>query len=176
MKLLDYAPVEFRDHLATLDNTIKFNKVRLRCELESESKRLASSNLQHYVLTGNEGTGIPEAIYEIGQRLRSLYNITEFVHRDAASMYDFNEGFVSSMLDACKDNCVICIVNAERLGQRGHNNNKTGIEELCNRMANISNTIVILCAKRNQLLELVKGHEKVRGGCKNILHLVDLTH
>lgn len=175
MKLLDYAPVEFRDHLATLDNTIKFNKVRLRCELESESKRLASSNLQHYVLTGNEGTGIPEAIYEIGQRLRSLYHITEFVHRDAASMYDFNEGFVSSMLDACKDNCVICIVNAERLGQRGHNNNKTGIEELCNRMANISNSIVILCGKRNQLLELVKGHEKARGWFQNIFHFEDLT-
>lgn len=175
MKLLDYAPVEFREYLATLDNTIKFNKVRLRCELESESNSLASSTFLHYVLTGNEGTGIPEAINEIRQRLKSIYNITEFAHHDAASMYDFNEGFVSSMIEACKDDTVICIRNAERLGQRGHNNNKTGIEELCNRMANISNSIVILCGKRNQLLELVKGHEKARGWFQNIFHFEDLS-
>ncbi len=175
MRLLDYAPVEFREYLATLDNTIKFNKVRLRCELESESNSLASSIFLHYVLTGNEGTGIPEAINEIRQRLKSIYNITEFAHHDAASMYDFNEGFVSSMIEACKDDTVICIRNAERLGQRGHNNNKTGIEELCNRMANISNSIVILCGKRNQLLELVKGHEKARGWFQNIFHFEDLS-
>ena len=149
---MDYAPVEFKEYLSSLDNSIKFRKVRLRCELESDSVNQPSSTLQHYVLTGNEGAGVSEAIDEIVHRLSSIYNITDFAHHDASSMYDFNEGFVSSMHDACKDNSVICIDNAERLGQRGHNNNKTGIEELCNRMANISNSIVILCGKRNQLL------------------------
>jgi hypothetical protein len=103
MKLLDYAPVEFKEHLETLDNTIKFCKVRHQCELESDTDCLPSSTLQHYVMTGNEGVGIPEAISEIRQRLTSIYNITEYAYHDATSMYDFNEGFVSSMLDACKD-------------------------------------------------------------------------
>ena len=175
MKLLDYAPVEFKEYLETLDNTIKFSKVRLHCELESDSDNKPCSTLQHYVMTGNEGVGIPDAIREIRQRLTDIYKITEYAYHDAASMYDFNEGFASSMPDACKDNMVICIGNAERLGQRGHTNNKTGIEELCNRMANISNSIVILWGKRNQLLELVKGHEKARGWFQYIFHFDDLT-
>lgn len=175
MKLLDFAPVEFREHLTALDNTIKFNKVRLRCELESDSNSLASSTLQHYVLTGNEGTGITEAINEINQRLKSIYNISEFSYSDATSMCEFNEGFVTSMADTCKDNTVICIANAECLGQRGHVNNKTGIEELCKRMASLTNSVVILCGKRNQLLELVKGNEKARGWFQNIFHFEDLS-
>ena len=175
MRLLDFAPVEFREHLTALDNTIKFNKVRLRCELESDSNSLASSTLQHYVLTGNEGTGITEAINEISQRLKSIYNISDFANNDATSMYEFSEGFVTSMADACKDNTLICITNAERLGQRGHNNNKTGIEELCNRIASLTNSVVVLCGKRNQLLELVKGHEKARGWFQNIFHFEDLS-
>ena len=175
MRLLDFAPVEFREHLTALDNTIKFNKVRLRCELESDSNSLASSTLQHYVLTGNEGTGITEAINEISQRLKSIYNISDFAYNDATSMYEFSEGFVTSMADACKDNTLICITNAERLGQRGHNNNKTGIEELCNRIASLTNSVVVLCGKRNQLLELVKGHEKARGWFQNIFHFEDLS-
>ena len=175
MRLLDFAPVEFREHLTALDNTIKFNKVRLRCELESDSNSLASSTLQHYVLTGNEGTGITEAINEISQRLKSIYNISDFAYNDATSMYEFSEGFVTSMADACKDNTLICITNAERLGQRGHNNNKTGIEELCNKIASLTNSVVVLCGKRNQLLELVKGHEKARGWFQNIFHFEDLS-
>ena len=53
---MDYAPVEFKEHLETLDNTIKFCKVRLQCELESDSGNKPCSALQHYVLTGNEGS------------------------------------------------------------------------------------------------------------------------
>ena len=134
MNILDYAPVEFQEHLKALDNTVKFYKVRLRCELESDSDHQASSSLQHYVLTGNEGVGIPEAIDEIRNRLIGIYNITEYIYRDATTMYDFNEGFESSMNEVCKDDTVICIGNAELLGMRGHINNKTGIEELCNKM------------------------------------------
>ena len=33
MNILDYAPVEFQEHLKALDNTVKFYKVRLRCEV-----------------------------------------------------------------------------------------------------------------------------------------------
>ena len=175
MNILDYAPVEFQEHLKALDNTVKFYKVRLRCELESDSDHQASSSLQHYVLTGNEGVGIPEAIDEIRNRLIGIYNITEYIYRDATTMYDFNEGFESSMNEVCKDDTVICIGNAELLGMRGHINNKTGIEELCNKMAKVNNSIVILCGKRNQVLELVKGHEKAREWFQYIFHFEDLT-
>lgn len=175
MNILDYAPVEFQEHLKALDNTVKFYKVRLRCELESDADHRTSSTLQHYVLTGNEGVGIPEAINEIRNRLISIYNITGFNYRDATSMYDFNEGYESSMNEVCKDNTVICIGNAERLGMRGHTNNKTGIEELCNKMTKITNSIVFLCGKHNQVLELVKGHEKAREWFQYIFHFEDLT-
>lgn len=175
MNILDYAPIEFQEHLKALDNTVKFYKVRLRCELESDANHRTSSTLQHYVLTGNEGVGIPEAINEIRNRLISIYNITGFNYRDATSMYDFNEGYESSMNEVCKDNTVICIGNAERLGMRGHTNNKTGIEELCNQMTKITNSIVFLCGKHNQVLELVKGHEKAREWFQYIFHFEDLT-
>ena len=175
MNILDYAPVEFQEHLKALDNTVKFYKVRLRCELESDADHRTSSTLQHYVLTGNEGVGIPEAIDEIRNRLIGIYNITEYIYRDATTMYDFNEGFESSMNEVCKDDTVICIGNAELLGMRGHINNKTGIEELCNKMTKLTNSIVILCGKRNQVLELVKGHEKAREWFQYIFHFEDLT-
>lgn len=172
---MDYAPVELREHLDTLDSTIGFCKARLRCELESDSSSLASSALRHYVLTGNEGTGIPEAVDEIRQRLMSMYHVDKFAHYDAEQRYDYNEGFTSLMNEACNSNTVICIENAELLNQRGHINNNTGIDELCNSMVSLSNSVVILCGKRNQLMELVKGHEKAREWFRNIFHFEDLS-
>lgn len=177
MSLIEYAPIAFKEHLAALDNKIVFKRVRHSCELESddEPENKKSSNYQHYVLTGNEGTGIIEATEELRKRLSHLYNITDISYHDAASMYEFNEGFINSMNDACKDNTLICIGNAERLIQRGHSNNKTGIEELCNKMAGLSDSVVILTGKRSQVLELVKGHEKARGWFQHIFHFDDLT-
>ena len=83
MNILDYAPVEFQEHLKALDNTVKFYKVRLRCELESDSDHQASSSLQHYVLTGNEGVGIPEAI---GQNIKK--------HKPLSVFHNFSFYFV----------------------------------------------------------------------------------
>ena len=169
MNLLDYAPASFKEHLASLDNTVKFNKARIRCELGF------SSTHQHYLLTGNEGVGISEAVHEIQVRINSIYNISNYSYHDAAQMYDFNEGFASSMNEACQENTLICIGNAERLSQKGHTTNRTGMEELCYRMANIKNCVVVLCGKHSQLVELVKGHEKAREWFPYIFHFEDLT-
>ena len=73
MNILDYAPIEFKEHLKVLDNTIKFKEARRLCELESESVNHPCSSIQHYVLTGNEGVGIEEAVKEIHKRIKKLY-------------------------------------------------------------------------------------------------------
>ena len=169
MNLLDYAPADYKEHLRALDNTARFNSARLRCELGFNASH------QHYVLTGNEGVGIPVAVQEIYERMKNIYKVSEYAYHDAAQMYDFNEGFVSSMAEACKDNTLICIGNAERLGMRGHTNNRTGIEELCYKMPIMTNSIVVLTGKNNQLVELVKGNEKIREWFPYIFHFDDLT-
>ena len=85
MNLLAYAPDDFKEHLRALDNMAKFNSARLRCELGF------SATHQHYVLTGNEGVGISDAIQEIQERVKSIYQISEYAYFDAVAMYDFNE-------------------------------------------------------------------------------------
>lgn len=169
MNLLAYAPDDFKEHLRALDNMAKFNSARLRCELGF------SATHQHYVLTGNEGVGISDAIQEIQERVKSIYQISEYAYFDAVAMYDFNEGYNTSMMDVCKNNTLICIGNAERLGMKGHTNNKTGMEELCSKMPNMTNSIVVLSGKNNQLVELVKGHEKAREWFPYVFHFDDLT-
>jgi hypothetical protein len=126
-------------------------------------------------MTGNEGVGIPAAVQEIYERMKKIYNVSEYSYYNAIEMYDFNDGYVSSMADMFKDNTLICIGNAERLGMRGHNNNKTGIEELCNKMSGMTNSVVVLTGKNNQLIELVKGHEKAREWFPYIFRFEDLT-
>ena len=175
MNILDYAPIEFKEHLRVLDNTIKFNKARHLCELESESSEWASSPCLHYVLTGNEGVGINEAVKEIYERLKVIYDISRDSSYDATSMYNCNEGFFSSINDACDSNTLICIRNAEKLSQRGHMNLKTGMEELCDKMTTMTDSVVILCGKHNQIVELVKGHESARDLFPYIFHFDDLT-
>ena len=169
MNLLEYAPTGFKEHLKALDNTARFNSARIRCELGFSSSHL------HYVLTGNEGVGIPEAVQEIYERLKGIYGVSEYAYYDAIAMYDFNEGYVSAMADIFKDDTLICIGNAERLGMRGHTNNKTGMEELCNKMSGMTNSVVVLTGKNSQLVELVKGHEKAREWFPYIFRFEDLT-
>ena len=169
MNLLDFAPTDYKEHLRALDNTARFNNARIRCELGFSSSHL------HYVMTGNEGVGIPAAVQEIYERMKKIYNVSEYAYHDAIEMYDFNDGYVSSMAGMFKDNTLICIGNAERLGMRGHNNNKTGIEELCNKMSGMTNSVVVLTGKNNQLVELVKGDEKAREWFPYIFRFEDLT-
>ncbi len=175
MNILDYAPIEFKEHLKVLDNAIKFKEARQRCELESESIEQTCPPNHHYVLIGNEGVGINEAIKEIQERMSSLYRISDFSYHDAATMYDYNEAFSSSMSEACKNNTLICIDNAEQLNQKGNTNIKTGMEELCTKMSTLNNSVVILCGDNNQIIELVKDHEKAREWFTYIFHFHDLT-
>lgn len=169
MKLLDYAPQDLRDHLLTLEETAKFHQARLCCELGFQGKPL------HYVLTGNEGVGIPEAVQEIYEKMRTIYNITAFHSHNAQTMYDFNDGYASSMSSLSKKDAIICITNAEQLGFKGHNTNKSGMEELCSQMSQMENCVVVLTGRSKQLVEAVKGHEKARDWFQYIFHFDDLT-
>ena len=168
MNLLDYAPTHYKEHLRILDNMVKFNSARLRCELGF------SASHKHYVFTGNEGVGISDAVQEIHERMKNLYKVSGYAYHNAAKMYNFNEGFANSMDDICENNTLICIGNAEHLSMKGHSNNKTGIEELCSRMPNMTNSIVVLTGSK-QLVETVKGHEKAREWFPYIFHFDDLT-
>ena len=164
-----FAPDDFKKHLTVLENKAKFCKARLHCELG------ATSNYQHYVLTGNEGVGKSDAVNEIYQQMVSVSGLTNCVTKDAATMFDFNDGFSSSMNEACQNNILLHIMNAEQLGMKGNINPKSGLEELCNRMATMENSVVVLSGKRSQLLELVKGHEKAKEWFSQIFHFDDLT-
>lgn len=169
MNLTIFAPDDFKEHLKILENKAKFNKARLRCELGF------SSSHQHYVLTGNEGVGKADAVQEIYQRMTDVAGLTDCTTLDAMSMFDANEGFESAMTGACQDNSLLHIKNADRLSMRGNANPKSGIEELCDRMPKMKNSIVVLSGKRSQLLELVKGHEKAREWFSYFFHFDDLT-
>lgn len=169
MGILDYAPNAFKEHLKALDYTIKFNSARLHCDLGG------TTNHQHYVLTGNEGIGIDEAVQEIFSRMKTVSNDAEYCYHDAVIMHDYNEGYESSMAEACKDGKLIHIDHAERLSMKGHISPRTGIEELCSRIPNLKNSIVVLTGKTSQLTELVMGNEKARDFFPYIFHFYDLT-
>ena len=169
MSILDYAPNDFKEHLKALDYTIKFNSARLHCNLGN------TTNHQHYVLTGNEGIGIDEAVQEIFSRMKTVSNDAEYSYHDAVIMHDYNEGYESSMAEACKDGKLIHIDHAERLSMKGHISSRTGIEELCSRIPNLKNSIVVLTGKTSQLTELVMGNEKARDFFPYIFHFYDLT-
>ena len=169
MGILDYAPSDFKEHLKALDYTIKFNSARESCNLGSKIGQ------QHYVLTGNEGIGIDEAVQEIFKRMKMICDDVEYAYNDAVTMHDYNEGYESSMTQACKNNTLIHIDHAERLSMKGHISARTGIEELCSRIPNLDNSIVVLTGKTNQLTELVKGNENARDFFPYIFHFNDLT-
>lgn len=169
MRLTSFAPKDFKEHLRILENTAKFNQARLRCELG------ISNNHQHYVITGNDGVGKTDAVIEIYNRLMEVSGIKSYVEKDAISMYEFNAGFENTLSNVCADNILLHIRNAEKLGMKGDVNHKTGIENLCDMMPKMKNSIVVLSGKRNQLLELVKGHEKAREWFTYMFHFDDLT-
>ena len=169
INLTTFAPDDFKEHLKVLENKAKFYNARLCCELGY------TPYFQHYVLTGNEGVGKTAAVFEIFERLKSASNIKEKQVLDAMSKFDINEGFQSAISNVCRDNILLYIKNAERLSMKGNNNPQSGIEELCDKMSEVKNCVVVLSGKRSQLLELVKGHEKARDWFSLIFHFDDLT-
>ena len=169
MNLSVFAPDDFKEHLRVLENKAKFNSARAHCELG------VTASHQHYVLTGNEGVGKEDAVQEIYHRIMGVSEINSCVIEDAVSMFDANDGFGNSMVNACKDNILLHIKNADRLGMRANINPKTGIEELCDRMPQMKNSIVVLSGKRNQLLQLVKGNERAKVWFTYMFHFDDLT-
>ena len=169
MNLISFAPKEFKEHLKVLENTARFNKARLRCELG------ISHHHQHYVITGNEGVGKRDAVDELYHRMENVYGINVCVEQDATSLFENNEGFENSLSGYCQNNMLLHIRNAEKLGMKGNINPKTGLEDLCNMIPRMKNSVVVLSGKRNQLLELVKGDERAREWFPYMFHFDDLT-
>lgn len=169
INLTTFAPDDFKEHLIVLDNKAKFNRARKRCELGTTTSH------QHYVITGNDGTGKDDAVKEIYERMADISEFRECVTKDAAEMFDATSGFESSLPETCESNILLHIRNAEQLRMRGSANPKTGIDELCNIMPRLINSIIILTGKNSQLLEMVKGHEKARVLFSYVFHFDDLT-
>ena len=169
MNLTTFAPDDFKEHLRTLDNKGKFNRARISCELD------ATTNHQHYVITGNDGVGKEDAVREIFNRVANVTELERCVTMDAATMFDANNGFESSFAEIQEDNILLHIKNAEQLATRGNVNPKLGIEELYSWMSKKNNILVVLTGKRSQLLELVKGNEQARTEFSYIFHFDDLT-
>lgn len=169
MNLTTFAPKEFKEHLTVLDNRAKFNSARLQCELG------LISHFQHYVLIGNDGVGKSDAVQEIYQRMAGISGLVDCITKDAAEMYEPNVGFENTMHEACQDNILLYVKNAEYLDMRSNANPKTGIEELCNMMNLMKNSVVVLSGKRGRLLEIIKGYEKAREYFSIVFHFDDLT-
>lgn len=169
MDLTCFAPAAFQEHLAALDHLAKFNQARLSSELG------ISKEHRHYVLTGNDGVGKSDAVQAIYRRLEEVYGLTSCVERDALALYEPNDGFANGLLEECRSNLLLHIRNAERLSMKGNVNTRTGIEELCHRLSQVENTVVVLSGRRGQLLELVKGHERAREWFSHIFHFDDLS-
>lgn len=169
INLTKFAPDDFKEHLIVLDNKAKFNRARKRCELGTTTSH------QHYIITGNDGTGKDDAVKEIYERMADISEFRECVTKDAAEMFDATSGFESSLPEACESNILLHIRNAEQLRMRGSANPKTGIDELCNIIPRLTNSIIILTGKDSQLLEMVKGHEKARALFSYVFQFDDLT-
>lgn len=169
INLTAFAPDEFKEHLLVLDNKAKFYRARQRCELGSTAIN------QHYVITGNDGVGKSGAIEEIYRRMTDAIDLKNCVTFDAGAMFDANTGFSESLSDACSNNILLHIKNAEQLQLSGNINHQKGIEDLCNKMSGMKNSIVALTGRRNELLGLVKGHDKARELFSLVFNFDDLT-
>lgn len=167
MDLSIYAPDDFKEHLKVLDNKAKFSKARRDNSLDSGFCH------QHYVLTGNDGVGKGDAARELYQRLSDISGIDEYVETDAASLFEIMTGF--NMSDINKSNSLIHIKNAEQLSMRGNNAVRNGIEDLCDTMSHMKNSVVVLSGRRSALLALVRANEQAKSLFSNIFHFDDLT-
>lgn len=169
INLTTFAPDDFKDHLLVLENKARFNMARLASGLGN------TSNCQHYVITGNDGVGKSEAVREIYDLIGTALGLQEYVIQDASFMYDVNIGFEKALSELCRDNILLHITNAEQLGLSGYANPMRGIEELCNMMSGMTNSIVVLTGKYAQLMELINGCERAKPLFTYIFHFEDLT-
>lgn len=169
MNLTTFAPDDFKEHLLVLDNKASFNMARRASGLEN------TPNSQHYVIIGNDGVGKRDAVQEIYIRIGPASGLTECVTQDAALMFDINTGFEKAMSDLCRDNILLHITNAEVLGWSGYASPMKGIDELCDMMSRMTNSIVVLTGKNGQLDEVINGNEKAKALFNYVFHFDDLT-
>ena len=169
MNLTTFAPAEFKEHLKNLEETIRFNKARIVHGLG------LSNILQHYVLTGNDGAGMDDAVNAIYELVKEAFNISECEVKNAEELFDSTDGFESSLKDVCQDNKMLYITHADALSMKGNVGHKNGMEVLCEKIPYVNNCIVALSGRRNRLIELIKGNEKANELFANIFHFDDLT-
>ena len=169
MNLTSFAPADFKKHLEDLENTIRFNKARIVHGLG------LSNILQHYVLTGNDGAGMDDAVSVIHKLVCENFNISEYEKVSAEELFDSTDGFESSLKDVCQSNKMLYITHADALSMKGNVGHKNGMEVLCEKIPYVNNCIVVLSGRRNRLTELIKGNEKANELFANIFHFDDLT-
>ena len=169
MNLTSFAPADFKKHLEDLENTIRFNKARIVNGLG------LSNMLQHYVLTGNDGAGMDDAVNAIYELVKEAFNISECEVKNAEELFDSTDGFESSLKDVCQSNKMLYITHADALSMKGNVGHKNGMEVLCEKIPYVNNCIVALSGRRNRLTELIKGNDKANEVFANIFHFDDLT-
>ena len=169
MNLTSFAPADFKKHLEDLENTIRFNKARIVCGLG------LSNMLQHYVLTGNDGAGMDDAVSVIHKLVRENFNISEYEKVSAEELFEPTDGYESTLKDVCQDNKMLYITHADALSMKGNVGHKNGMEVLCEKIPYVKNCIVVLSGRRNRLTELIKGNDKANEVFANIFHFDDLT-
>lgn len=169
MDLTTFAPEDFKEHLKVLENQARFYRTRLALGLGN------TPNRHHYIITGNEGVGKSEAVDEIYKRIASAIGLNSCDVCDAAIMFNSSGGYESALEEVCKNNILLHIKNAELLSMKGYSNPRTGIEDLCNLMHGMANSIVILTGRRNLLMETVNAYEKAKALFTYIFHFEDMT-
>lgn len=169
MNLLEYAPRAFKDHIARLDTQARFREARICHELGFNNK------MQHYVLTGNDGVGIEDAIRLLFDRWEGRSESSDYSHLHADRMFDVNTGFESTVSEACQDNRFVHIANADRLSMRGNTCTQSGFEILCDHIPGMKGSVIVLTGDRLQMQELINSNEKAREWFPHIFHFEDLT-
>lgn len=168
MNLTTFAPDDFQKHLSVLDNKVRFNGARIASGLGN------IPNCQHYIISGNDGVGKSDAVDEIYNKISNVTGLEEYIRCDAAIMFDPNMGFENSLRNLCKNNIMLHITNADQLNLKGYTNPKNGMEELCDMMSGMTNSIVVLTGKNHALQELVNGLESAKAYFTNFFHFDDL--
>ena len=168
--IIDYAPRLFSEHLRQLDKQLKFSNARLNFDLTG------TNSLRNYVITGNEGTGVEEAVETIFNRWEGRSNRETCSHLHAEKMFETTLGYESAINEVCDhDEVFVHISHAERLSMRGSNGQFTGFEMLCDKLPSMKKSVFVLTGERAGLLQLISSHEQGRTLFPNVFHFEDLT-
>ena len=173
INILDYAPSEFKEHLGYLQRVVAYNNARLEIEASSVSDIIKG---HHYVLTGNEGVGKEDAARAIHEQLNRLGIVRNMVVRDALSLYDPNDGFVTGLQNLVDQNnySLIYIFHADNFGMKGAIGTQSGVDILCNLSEKLNDCVIVLAGRRTRLMELINANESAKQTFSGVFHFSDI--